>query len=134
MGWVCIAAEATQEELHLLVDHGVVGHAAGEVFLLRFVGQVSVQQQMAGFEEVAVHGQLLDGVAAVQQLALVAINVGDGRLARRSGQETRIVGEHAGLRIQLADVDNVRANAALVYRHIHAGAAVTERQGGFVVS
>ena len=33
-----IATEATQEKLHLLVNHGVVGDAAHEVFALRFVG------------------------------------------------------------------------------------------------
>ena len=31
---VGVAAEAAQEELHLLVDHRVVGHAGGEVLLL----------------------------------------------------------------------------------------------------
>ncbi|MNT50518.1 hypothetical protein D3C72_1874420 [compost metagenome] len=77
---VCVTAEATQEELHLLVDHGVVGHAAREVGLLRCVRQVTVQQQVAGFQEVAVFSQLLNGVAAVQQFALVAVNVSDGRL------------------------------------------------------
>ena len=75
---VRITAKATQEKLHLLMDHGVVGHKAGEVFFLDRVGQVAVEQQMAGFHEVAVGGQLLNGVTAVHQLALVAINVGDG--------------------------------------------------------
>ena len=131
---VRVTAEATQEELHLLVDHGVVGHAAGEVGLLGCVGQIAVQQQVAGFQEVAVFGQLLNGVAAVQQLALVTIDVGDGRLGGCCGQEARVIGEHARLRIQLADVDDVRADAALIDRQVHAGAAVTERQGGFVVS
>jgi hypothetical protein len=70
--------KAPQEELHLLVDHGVVGHELGELGLLVAVGQVTVQQQVAGFHEVAVGGQLLDGVTAVQQLALVAVDVGDG--------------------------------------------------------
>jgi hypothetical protein len=130
---VRVAAEAAQEELHLLVDHGVVGHELGEVGLLLGIGQLAVQQQVAGVQEVAVGGQLLDGVAAVQQLALVAVDVGDGRLRGRSGQEARVVGEHAGLGVQLADVDDVRADAALVDRQVNAGAAVGKRQGGFVV-
>ena len=131
---VCVAAEATQEELHLLVDHGVVGHELGEVGLLGRVGQLTVQQQVAGFHEVAVGGQLLDGVTAVQQLTLVTVDVGDGGLARRGGQKARVVGEHAGLGVQLADVDDIRANRALVHREVDIRAAVTERQGGFVVS
>jgi hypothetical protein len=51
---VRVAAEAAQEELHLLVDHRVVGHARDEVLLLLPVGQLSVQQQVAGLEVVAV--------------------------------------------------------------------------------
>ncbi|MDT4863357.1 hypothetical protein FQZ97_980580 [compost metagenome] len=128
-----VAAEAAQEELHLLVDHGVVDHELVEVAALFFVGQLAVEQQVAGVEVVAVGGELLDGVAAVQQLTLVAIDVGDGRLAGGGGQKAGVVGEHARLRVQLADVDHVRADAAGVHRHLDAGAAVGERQGGFVV-
>ena len=75
---VRVAAETAQEELHLLVDHGVVGDEFGEALFFAGVGQVAVQQQVAGFHEVAVGGQLLDGVATVEQLAFVAVDVGDG--------------------------------------------------------
>jgi hypothetical protein len=104
---VRVAAEAAQEELHLLVDHRVVGHARDEVDLLLALGSSPLQQQVAGLEEVAVRRELLDRVAAVQQLALVAVDVGDRRLARRRRQEARVVGELAGLRVELADVDHV---------------------------
>ena len=67
-----------RKKLHLLVDHRVVGHELGEVGLLLRVRQLTVQQQVAGFEEVAVGRELLDRVAAVQQFALVAVDVGDG--------------------------------------------------------
>ena len=131
---VGVTAETAQEELHLLVDHGVVGHTFGEVGLAGCIGQVAVQQQVAGFHEVAVHGQLFNRVTAVQQFALVAVDVGDGGLAGRRRQKARVIGEHAGLGIQLTDVDHVRADGALVDRQVHTGAAVTERHGGFVVS
>ena len=130
---VGITTEAAQEELHLLVDHGVIGHEFVEGLLLRCIGQIAVEQQVAGVEVVALGGELLDGVAAVQQFALVAVDVGDGRLAGGRGQETRVVGEHAGLAIQLADVNDIRADIALVDRQLDAGRAVAERQGGFVV-
>ena len=41
--------------------------------------------------------------------------MGNGRLAGRRGQKARVVGEHVGLAVQLADVDHVRADAALVH-------------------
>ena len=44
-------------------------------------------------------GQLFDRVAAVQQLALVAVDEGDLRLVARSRQEAGVVGEEAGLPI-----------------------------------
>ena len=68
------------------------------------------------------------------QFSLVSVDVGDGRLAGRRGQESRVVSEHAGLAIQLADIDYIRPNAALIDWQIDAGTAVTKRQGGFVVS
>jgi hypothetical protein len=45
---VGVTPKATQEKLHLLVDHGVVGHEVGELALLVAVGQLSVEQQVAG--------------------------------------------------------------------------------------
>ncbi|MCY1526039.1 hypothetical protein D9M68_610420 [compost metagenome] len=127
---VGITAEAAQEELHLLVDHRVVGHELGEAGLLACVRQFTVQQQVAGLHEVAVGRELLDGVAAVQQLALVTVDVGDGRLAGGGRHEARVVREHAGLCIQLADVDHVGPDGALVDRQFDVVAAIAERQRG----
>jgi hypothetical protein len=41
------------------------------------VRQLAVEQQVADLDEVALLGELLDRVAAVQQHALVAVDVGD---------------------------------------------------------
>ena len=52
-------------------------------------------------------GELLDRVAAIEQHALVAVDIGDlGFAARRRG-EAGVVGEHAGLGVELADIDDV---------------------------
>ena len=75
---VGIAAETAQEELHLFVDHGVVGHSLGELCLALRVGQVAVEQEVTGLHKVAIGCQLLNRVAPVQQFALVAIDVSDG--------------------------------------------------------
>ena len=80
-----VAAEALEEAAHLLVDHGVVGHAIDEVGLLRGGRQLAVEQQVAGFEEVAVLGQIVDRIAAIEQDAFVAVDIGDlGFAASRS--------------------------------------------------
>ena len=76
-----VAAEALEEAGHLLVHHGVVGHAMVEILLLRRGRQLPVQQEVAGLEEVAVLRELLDRVAAVFEDAGVAVDVGDLGLA-----------------------------------------------------
>jgi hypothetical protein len=50
---VRVAAETAEEELHLLVHHGVLGHGGDELLFFCLVRQFAVQQQVAGFQEVA---------------------------------------------------------------------------------
>ena len=95
--------------------------------------QFAVEQQIAGFQVVATGRELLDRVAAVEQFALVAIDVGDAGIAGRRRQKARVVGELAGLRVELSDVDDLRPDAALIDRQIDSGAAVGEGQRGFHV-
>ena len=97
-----VAAEAREEPVHLLVHHGVARDAVVEIGLLGGGRQLAVEQQVAGLEEVAVLGELLDRVAAVEQHALVAVDIGDLRLAARRGGEAGVVGEHPGLGVELA--------------------------------
>ena len=61
-------------------------------------------------------GQLLDRNAAIEQDAFVAVDVGDLGFAASGRGEARIVGEHPGLGVELADVDHVRADRARVDR------------------
>ena len=72
-----VTTEAAQEKLHLLVDHGVVGHALGKISLACGIRQVAIKQQVTGFHEVAIGRQLFNRVTAIQQLTFVAINIGD---------------------------------------------------------
>ena len=71
-----------------------------------------MQQQVADFQEVRFRRQLVDRIAAVQQHACVAVDVGQRRFARRRRGEAGIEGEGARTRIKLADVDDVRAGGA----------------------
>ncbi|MCY1306947.1 hypothetical protein D9M70_568370 [compost metagenome] len=54
-----------------------------EVGLLCLRRQFAVEQQVADFEEVAMFCKLLDRVAAVQEHAFVAVDIGDLGFARR---------------------------------------------------
>ena len=111
---VRIAPEALEEPHHLLVHHGVARDAVVEIGLLGRCRQLAVKQQVAGFEEVAVLGQLVDRVAAVKEDARVPVDVGDGRLAGRRGREAGVVGEHPGLGVELRDVEDARADGAVL--------------------
>jgi hypothetical protein len=116
---VGVAAEAREELVELLVQHGVVGDVALELLVFGRRRQLAVQQQVADLEEARLLGQLADRVAAVQQRALVAVNVGDGAFAGGGGGEARVVGEGVRLRIELADVDHVGPTGALQDRQFH---------------
>jgi len=95
----------------LFVNHGVVLDGADELGLLLFIRQFAVEQQVAGLQVVGLLGQLLDGVAAVQQHALVTINVGDLRLAGSGRHEAGVEGEVAR-GSQAPHVDHIWANGA----------------------
>jgi len=71
-----------------------------EFLALLRIGQLPVQDQITDFQEVAVSGQLLDRIAPIQQLSAVAVDECDRRIARSGRQETRVVGELAGSRVQ----------------------------------
>ena len=107
-----VAAEALEEPRHLLVNHGVKDHAPVEIRLLRFGRQLAVKQQVAGFEEVAMLGELFDRVSPVFQDTGVAIDIGDLRLAAAGGGEAGVIGEHPGLGVEFGDVDDIWPNGA----------------------
>jgi len=115
---VRVAAEAAEEAGQLLMHHGVAGD--GVVELRHLVGgrQFSVQQQVAAFQEGGMFGQVANGIAAILQHALVAIDEGDVGLGRGGRGEAGIVGEDVGLVVELADVDDVGALRAGEYRQL----------------
>src|SRR5262249_2598285 len=55
-----------------------------------------------------------DRIAAVEQHAFVAVDVGDLGLAARRRGEARVVGEHAAIAIELGDIDHLRTDGAVV--------------------
>ena len=81
--------------------------------------QFAVEQQVGDFHEARLLGQLADRIAAVEQDAFVAVDIGQRAFAARGRGEAGIVGEHAGLAVELADVDDVGADAAFQHGIVH---------------
>jgi len=114
-----VAAETAEEARHLLMHHGVARDRVPERLELFVARQLPVQQQIAGREEVRVLGELVDRVAAIEQLPLLAVDEGDRRRAVGRRGEAWIVGEAAGIAVHVADIDHVRPDrsAAHIERH-----------------
>jgi len=91
--------------------------AIDEVGLLSCGRQFAVKQQVAGLEEIAVLGQVVDRIATIEQDALVTVDIGDLGFAAPGRGEARVISENAGFGVELADVDNFRANRSVVDRN-----------------
>ncbi len=52
-------------------------------------------------------GELVDGIAPIEEHALVAVDESQVALAGRRGGKPRVVGEEVGIGIQLADVHDI---------------------------
>ena len=74
---VRVAPKALIELGHLLMHHSVRLDDRNEIAFLFSVRQLAVFQQISHIKEVAVFGQLLDRIAAIEQHALLAIDEGD---------------------------------------------------------
>ena len=87
-----IVTKTLQEFLGRLVQHGMVSDVGDEIFQFRRRGQLAVQHQIGNFQKAALLCQLVDGIAPITQDTLVAIDEGDGALARCGVHESRVVG------------------------------------------
>jgi hypothetical protein len=89
------------------MDHGVERDVALELLLFLGGRQLAVEEEIGYLHEVAVLGKLLDGIAAVEELALVAVDEGDlGFAAARRGI-AGIEGELVEFGIQVPDIDHL---------------------------
>ena len=76
-----------------------------EIVQLRLGGQLAVDQQIAGFDEIAALGQLLDRVAAVAENALLAVEKCDGAGGRSGVHVTVVHRDQAGRGPELGNID-----------------------------
>ncbi len=125
---VGVVVEAVDEPLaHVLVDERVMGDVEGPLGQLSLGRQLAVQQEVGDLEVGGVVGELLDGVAAVAQDAVVTVEIGDLRLARRRRQERRVV--HEQVRVELAQRGAGEHPVGDRDRHRLASAVVGDRDG-----
>ena len=110
---VGVAAEPAIEGRQLLVQHGVTADRVDEGVELVLLRQLAVEEEVGDLHEGRLLGQLVDRIAAMEQDSLLAVDVGDRALAATRRGEAGVVGEHPGLGVELADVDDVRADRAL---------------------
>ena len=92
---VCVIAERLHQPRQVFVDVGVVHHLVLPVCKLVFVGQMAKDQQVGHFQKTALFRQLFNGVTAVLQNAIVAVDVGDAALTRSGVGVSGVVGHHA---------------------------------------
>ncbi len=107
-----ITAETTIEIVHLLVHHGVARHQRLEFLHLRLGRQFAVKEQVADLKVTRLVRQLLDGIAAIQQLTLVAVDIGDGAVTRCRRRETRVIGEQTRLGIERSNIHHIRTHGS----------------------
>ena len=81
---------------------------------LSLVWKVAVEQQEARLQEGAVLRELVDGVASVQELTLLTIDVSDGGDAACSGGETGVISEKTCFLEELRTTEGVRADGGRV--------------------
>jgi len=79
---VSITTEAAEKLAQLLVHHSMVSHSMNELCLLLCIWQFTIQQKKADIHVVSVVSQLLNGVSAVEQDAVAAIDICDLRFTR----------------------------------------------------
>ena len=128
---VRVVAEALHELLDVLVHERVVGDLVHPRVVLRLRRQGAVHQQVGDLEEVGLLGQLLDGVAAVLEDPLLAVDVGDGAAARGGVDEAGVVDREPGcvlVGLDLPDVGGLDGAVGDRYVVLLPGAVVPDGQ------
>jgi hypothetical protein len=94
------------------MDERVIGDVVLEGSLLLARRQFAIKQEVAHLDEIALFGQILDGISTMAQYSLVAVDEGDLGIAASSRRIAGIEGEVTGLTVQPLDVDHSRALGA----------------------
>ena len=77
-----VTPEAAIEGRELLVQHGVAADRVAELVELCLARQLAIEQQIGDLHEARLLGELIDRIAAMEEHAFIAVDIGDCRLAR----------------------------------------------------
>ena len=121
---VGITAEPAIEDRQLLMNHRVAGDGVVEFGLLLGIRQFAFQQEIGHFKEVGLVGKRFDRIAAMQQDALVTIDIGQAGFAGSCRPVAGVEGKHACFAIELADIQNIGTDTAVDDRQFNAAAAL----------
>ena len=123
-----VIVKAVEKFLDALVDESVMRDVIGPVLKLGSGGQFAVEQEIRRFEVRAFFREIFDGIAAVTENALIAVDESDAANARGGVVECRVVAHHAkfrGIDFDLAKIGG--ANGAVRDRHLIAFARAVVR-------
>ncbi len=104
---VRVVAEALHERLDVLVHERVVGDLVHPRLVLGLGRERAVDQEVGDLEEVRLLGELLDGVPAVLEDALLTVDVGHGAAAGGGVDEAGVVDGQAGSLVVGLDLPDV---------------------------
>ena len=102
-----VVTEPFHKPLDVFVHVRVVRDVVLELVVLLLRREFALAEEPRDFEEVRVFGELLNGITAVAEDSLVAVNECDGRPAGRGVQERRVIAhnpEVVGLDLDLLQV------------------------------
>ena len=123
---VRVTREAVEEAFEVLVQQRVPPDLVGEILELRRRRELPVDQQIAHLDEGGLLGELLDRDAPVAQDALVAVDVGDGRLGGRGVDEAAVEGRQSGFGEEFAERNRVTSLGGLQDRELQLSTGVGE--------
>src|SRR5690348_5364230 len=106
---VGVIMKAVEEFLDALMNEGVMGDVVTPFLELFARGKFAKNNQIGGFEIAASLGQFLNGVSAIAENTLIAVNEGDLALAEGRIIEGGIVAHHAEvvlIQLDLAEVES----------------------------
>src|ERR687887_2554935 len=107
-----VATKAAEKIPKLFMHHRVMGDGAHELGLFGPSGKLPVEQQVTDLHEVAMFGELLNGIASIEEDTPFPVDIGDLRVTARRGSEPRVKGQETSAPIKATNIKGPSTIAA----------------------